>query len=363
MKSNRRAFFCVATMPVLLAQEGTPPAAKDRGDRIHSLLENLAREGRFQGVALVAEQGDAVLHRAYGLANAEWRVSNTISTKFRVASITKTFTAAVVLRLAQEGVLKLRAAVTEYLPAYPKEPGERITLHHLLAHTSGLINDPDVEGFEWSKERLHHTPSEMLALFSTRPLMFAPGRDYRYSNFGYYLLAQIVATVTGKRFGDVLREQIFDPLQMENTSTAENKVVLDQRASGYFVRDGRHWNAPPFDTSVVIGAGDIISTAGDLLKWDQALYTDMVLRQEYRDVLFRPTMPEKDNYAYGWYVSLPDKHPGATWARHSGSINGFSSILVRYPQKRQLIVLLSNLHGVQTIPISSRIHEVLNQAV
>ncbi|MBA3714748.1 MAG: beta-lactamase family protein [Pyrinomonadaceae bacterium] len=322
-------------------------------------MKRYSDEKQFQGAVLIAEDGKVIYKGAFGLANMEWKALNSVTTRFRIASVTKPFTALLVLQAVEQGFLKLDGKVTDYLPDYPKATGERVTIHHLLSHTSGLVDYPDIPGFEWNRERLFHTQEAMLKEFSELDVKFTPGTDYRYSNFGYYLLGVMLEKVTGKKYATLLQEKIFDPAGMKHTSVADNKTILDQRAAGYFLSESGYRIAPPFDTSIVMAAGDIISTVDDLYLWDQALYTNKLLSAEYRALLFKPTMPEKDNYAYGWYVRLPGKHDGPNWARHSGTINGFSSIVVRLLDDKRTIILLSNVHGIKTIPISDALKKIL----
>jgi len=337
-----------------------PPDAA--AEQIAAMIDDLARKGEFNGVVLVAHRGQPLYRGAFGLANREWEIPNDVETRFRVGSVTKPFTATLVLRAVEQGLLGFDTRVREYFPDKTTAAVNQVTISQLLSHTSGVIDYPDVAGFEYNGERLKHSREEMLQLFIDAPLRFPPGTDQRYSNFGYFLLGYLLERLTGKSYASLLQRQIFDPLGMKNSSAAENKQLVARRAAGYYVQDGITYNALPFDTSIVMGAGDIISTADDLLRFDQALYSDQLLSETMRRFLFIPRMPEKDNYAYGWYVRLPSRHPGPDWARHSGSINGFSSLLLRLPESRHTVVLLSNLHGVKTIPLGDEIKSILLKA-
>ncbi len=363
---NRRiALSALAGPPVAAIAQQAAPRATDSfspaalGKRIEGLLRSYADAGRFAGVALVAHRSEPVCRAAFGMANREWAVPNTIDTCFRVASVTKPFTATLVLQAVEQGLLQLDGRVSDYLTDYPRAEGEQIRIHNLLSHTSGLIDYPDVADFEYRGERLRHSRTEMLALFAERPLRFTPGTDYRYSNFGYFLLGHLLERITGKDHASLLQQRIFGPLGMNHTSVAENKQLVKHRAAGYYPQDGTMYNALPFDTSVVMGAGDILSTAEDLLLYDQAMYVDKLLTERSRKLMFTAQLPKRDNYAYGWYVRLPEKHPGPDWARHSGSINGFSSLLLRFPETRHTVVLLCNMHGVKTIAIGDEIKQIV----
>jgi CubicO group peptidase (beta-lactamase class C family) len=326
---------------------------------LDSLANHYASQADFSGVILVANEGKAIYRQAFGLANREWNIPNTVSTKFRTGSVTKPFTAVLVFQAIEKGLLRLEGKVTDYLPDYPAKYGNQITIHHLLSHTGGLIDIPQVPGLEWNKERLGHTRQEMLDYFKSRDLRFKPGTDFHYSNFGYYLLSVILEKVTGQSYEELLSEKIFIPAGMNNSSVAPNREVLSNRANGYFKREGKYFNAPFFDQSVVQGYGDIISTVDDLLAFDQALRTNKLVCSASQRVMYTPTLPQKNNYAYGWFVQLPGSEQGPAWVRHSGSINGFSAVLVRLVSQNQTIILLGNTHGIPTIEISDKIKKIL----
>jgi CubicO group peptidase (beta-lactamase class C family) len=156
-----------------------------------------------------------------------------------------------------------------------------------------------------------------------------------------------------------LQQKIFSPAKLTHSSVAQNREILPNRANGYFKRDGKYFNAPFFDQSIVQGCGDIISTADDLLAFDQALANNVLLSSTFQQVMYTATLPQKNNYSHGWFVELPTNKNEPSWVRHSGSINGFSAILVRLIDSDQTIILLSNIHGIKTVEISDAIKELL----
>ncbi|MFT5287917.1 MAG: CubicO group peptidase (beta-lactamase class C family), partial [Planctomycetota bacterium] len=181
-------------------------------DKIEEYLQAHHDLGQFGGTALVAEEGKVVYEGAFGLANADWGISNNVDTKYRLASVTKQFTAMLVLQLVDEGQIDLDSAITEYLPSYPAESGDKVTIHHLLNHTSGIPSYTDRPGY-FSVDVLKDIPVEdFVAQFCSEPLDFEPGTAFYYNNSGYYLLGAIVEAVTGKTYRAVLRSRIFDPL-------------------------------------------------------------------------------------------------------------------------------------------------------
>lgn len=328
-------------------------------NRIDSLMKSYVAVDQFAGVILVAHHGTHIYENTFGPANREWNINNSLLTKFRVGSVTKPFTAVLTFQAIEKKLVALDGKVSDYLPDYPKKYGDRITIKHLLSHTSGLIDFSEVPGLEWSKERLGHTQADVLAYFKDRELKFEPGTDFHYSNFGYYLLSVILETVTHQSYADLLKHNIFEPAKMVNSSVAHNKEILHFRATGYFKKDGQYFNAPFFDQSVVQGFGDIISTAEDLLAFDQALVQNRLLPARSQQVMYTATLPGKNNYSHGWYVELPPRTDQLGWVRHSGSINGFSAILVRLLGSGYTIILLSNTHGVKTTEISDAIRKLL----
>lgn len=327
--------------------------------RIDSLIKSYALNDQFHGVILVAQNGKRIYQNAFGLADREWNINNSLLTKFRIGSVTKPFTAVLTFQAIEKHQLKLDGKVTDYLPEYPRKYGDQITIKQLLSHTSGLIDIPEVPGLEWNKERLGHTQEEVLAYFKDQELKFTPGTDFHYSNFGYYLLSVILEKVTSQSYSNLLQQEIFVPARMIHSSVAHNREVLPYRANGYFKREGKYFNAPFFDQSIVQGCGDIISTADDLLAFDQALENNVLLSSSSQQIMYKTTLPQKNNYSYGWFVELPTGEDGPRWVRHSGSINGFSAILVRLIDCNQTIILLSNIHGVKTIEISDAIKKLL----
>lgn len=331
---------------------------RDLKSDIDSLIQVYIQKGEFEGVALIAHNGVPIYRQVFGLANREWHIPNQLSTKFRIASLTKPFTAVMTFKAIENGLLQLNGKITEYLPDYPKKTGDVITIGNLLAHTSGLIDVPQVEGLDWNNERLNHSEQKMLSYFKDRSLLFTPGTDFSYSNFNYYLLRAIIAKVNHKDYDSLLQETIFTPMGMKHTSTVANRIVLDSIATGYYINNGIYYNAPYFDQSVVRGFGDIISTADDLLAFDQALYGEKLLLNKTIAQMFTPSLPKKNNGSYGWFVKLPNEK-GPNWVRHSGSVNGYSSILVRIMDNKWTIILLSNRHGIQTTAISTSIRDLI----
>jgi CubicO group peptidase (beta-lactamase class C family) len=292
---------------------------------------------QFMGSVLVA-RGDAVLFsKAYGFANLEWNVPNTLSTKFRIGSLSKQFTAAAVLLLEEHGKLKLEDPVRKYYQDAPTA-WSNITLFQLLTHTSGI---PDFTGlpdfYNFSARRKN--PDELVKFFRDQPLEFDPGTQFHYSNSGYALLGVVIESAGGLSYAEFLKQNIFKPLAMNDSGYDENAIVISRRAAGY--RPGRDGplNAEYADMSVPFAAGALYSTVEDLLRWERGLFESKLLSEKS---LEKMTTAFKGDYGLGLYAR---KGPGARKFEHSGGINGFRSKLMYYPDDAVTVVALSNIVG------------------
>lgn len=338
--------------------------AQNKAAKIDALVQQYVANRQFNGSVLVAEKGQVIFKKGYGLANMEWNIPNSPDTKFRLGSITKQFTAMLILQLVEKGKLKLDGKVTDYLPDYPKETGSKITVHHLLTHTSGIPNYTNFPGFFQNKSREPYKPDIFLKEFSGLPLEFEPGSKFSYSNSGYFLLGAIIEKVTGKSYADVLKDNILVPLQLNDTGYDLYAPIIPKRAAGYEKQGGTYVNAPYLDMSIPYAAGSLYSTVEDLYKWDQALYTDKLLSASVKATLFTPFL---DQYAYGWAVGnikIGDLKDSLRVIEHGGGINGFNTIVSRLPKDKQLVVLLNNTGGAPLNDMRKNILNILyNQSV
>ncbi len=293
----------------------------------------------------------------------EWNIPNTADTKFRVGSVTKQFTAMLIMQLVEEGKLKLDAPVTTYIPDYPKDKGDKITIHHLLTHTSGIHNYTDLPTFG-DIMRNPESPEDLVKSFWDLPLDFEPGAKFNYSNSGYILLGYIIEKVTGKSYEDVLKEKIFEPLGMKNSGYDHTADIIPKRASGYEKAGSDYFNAQYIDMTVPYSAGSIYSTVENLYLWDQALYTDKLLSKKYMNKIFTPYAkpPFADSYGYGWGLikkHLDNVDDSLNIITHGGTINGFNSLILRITNSKDLIVLLNNTGVTNLNEISDKIIDIL----
>ncbi len=307
--------------------------------RVDEYLNAAMRVKRFGGSVLIARNGHVLVSKGYGMANIEDGVPNTPETKFRLGSVTKQFTSMAVMMLQERGKLSTNDLACKYVPECPAA-WQAITIRNLLTHTSGIPNYtalPDFRNFG----RTPMKPQAIVDLFKNQPLDFVPGEKYSYSNSGYILLGYIIERVSGKSYQDFLRENIFGPLHMVN-SGYDGNMVLAHRAAGYAndPQTDAPVNAAYIDMSVPYSAGALYSTVGDLLLWDQALYTERLISRKSLDEMFTPF---KGNYAYGWAVGPELDRRSIS---HGGDIYGFASHISRFPDDRVTVIVLTNHEGV-----------------
>ena len=306
--------------------------------QIDQYVAPFVRTNNFSGVILIARGEKKLFEQGYGYANRELKVKNGPETRFHIASVSKTFTAAAILLLEQDARLSVRDRLTKWVPDYAQ--GDKITIHHLLTHTSGI---PNVNNFpDYDKNSLtHHSLEEIISWFKNKPLDFEPGAKYSYSNSNYNLLAYIVEKASGKSYGDFLEERIFSPLHLSHTGhDAGTAILLPDCADGYMpARADEVENAPSLDWSVKTGNGSIFSTAEDLYAWARALKTDKLLRADARTKLFAD---HGDGVGYGWFVRSKAKHPSIAM---NGRAPGFTANLEYFPENDTYVVILSNLYS------------------
>jgi CubicO group peptidase (beta-lactamase class C family) len=327
----------------------------DALDRIDALLARYQELGLLNGSALVADRGEIVIKKGYGLANMEWGIANTPDTKFRLGSITKQFTATLVMQLVEQGKLDLAAPITRYLPDYPARTGDKVTIHHLLNHTSGIVGYTELPSFG-ATVRNPYPPAKFAdEFFAKLDLLFEPGTKFSYNNSGYFLLGVILEKVTGQTYERLLRERIFAPLGMNDSGYDETQPLLSKRAAGYDKRfDGSYVNTSYIDMTQPYAGGSLYSTVDDLFRWDQAFYTEKVLTATSKDRMFTPGL---SNYGYGWTITKPN---GVTTIAHGGGINGFNTLITRNPESKRVVVLLNNTGGAPLDQIADGIRAILD---
>lgn len=327
--------------------------------QIDSLLTSYEERDLFSGTVLVARGGE-VFSGGYGIANRSWDIPNSPETRFQIASLTKPFTAILILQLMEQGSLSLDDPLFVYLPDFPAEYGADVTIRNLLNHTSGIPNYTNFTSWSDTTSRVDLKPADFLELVASKELLFEPGTDFRYSNSNYYVLGLVIETVTGMSYSRVLEDQILGPGRLENTGYQFNRMVVDQMAEGYErLSSGFYEKAPYQSPSTAYAAGGIYSVVHDLYEWDQLLYGDRLLTETSRTEMLTPG---RGNYGYGWVIgdvytdevtsflkapfnftstSRPDQQSyHMMW--HWGSNPGFNALLLRVPDQRWTIIILEN---------------------
>ena len=311
--------------------------------RIESYLEEYNIPG---GLIAVTSRGRIIHLKAYGLANVELSVPVTDSTVFEIGSISKQFVSAAAMLLVQEGRLGLDDPIHRYLPDLPSE-WLGVTVRQLLTHTSGIPDYEEIATYDVYRFRL--TPEEVIRIAHSRPMDFAPGTGWYYSNTGYFLLSMIVERIEGQPLGRVLESRIFGPLGMTQTRMADPEAIIRHRAAGYWVNKvGDLINRNPTETSSTLGAGGILSSAYDLAKWDEALYGNALLSAESKAAMWTPAvLPSGENteYGFGWGLR---PYEGLRQLSHGGQVAGFVANFSRFPDQEVAIIVFLNRYRVSS---------------
>jgi CubicO group peptidase (beta-lactamase class C family) len=331
--------------PIPLAAQTPAPT---KAQRIEQLVSHYQKYGYFNGAILVGDHGKVIYAKGVGFANTESHTPNTPHTRFGIASLTKQFTALLVLQQAAEGRILLPGKVSDYLPWYRKDTGSRMTIEQLLHHTSGL--PPDFDSPEFSATpaaAIRYEPQEFAEKFCQPGLAFEPGTKWEYSNCGYNLLGLILERVSGTPFDTLLHQRILDPLGMQDSGMDRNDLAQRGGASGYLRHAGPRYSPGPYlDRIHCFSSGSMYSTAEDLYKWNQALSSDGFISKELRDAIF---VPELHDWGFGWFVTkIPAGQPGAgsTMAEMRGDMpDNFFAWMLRYPEQGAVIITLRNVYG------------------
>jgi CubicO group peptidase (beta-lactamase class C family) len=309
-------------------------------ERLDEIVQAEARCDLFSGTVLVAEDGKIIYSGGFGEANKEYHIPNTPETRFNISSIQKTFIATLIMQLYQENLLDLNDPLTKYYPECPWGTAERIQIRHLLNHTSGLGDYRDNEEYQMNSERYRNIDDVLPLVFKQQPA-FDPGERFRYSNAGVLLLKGIIEKTTAKKLEQALEERIWHPLGMDNTTLFVGGELLDHRATAYMLADdGESYVRVREEPSAYAGGG-VYTTILDLLKFDQALYSEDLLSEETKKIMFTP-LEASPNYAYGWIVV---DFGGTKVIYHSGGSGGFNSEFRRYPERGYTLVVQSNYPG------------------
>ncbi|WP_432409196.1 serine hydrolase domain-containing protein [Wukongibacter sp. M2B1] len=328
--------------------------------KINKYFRELEERKDFSGTVLVAEGENIIIKESYGISNYDFDVPNTLDTKFCIASITKSITAMAIMLLVQQEKLDLNNTLDMYISEYPN--GNKITIHHLLTHTSGLAflyNDTEYQMY--IKE--YHALDEFIDKFKYKSLATEPEEKFQYSNMGYSLLSYVIEQVSNKIYDDFIRENIFDKLSMKNTGCFRNERILKNKANGYSMVDGNIINCDMKNISAFNGAGDIYSTVEDLYAWTKALKKGRPLNKVYNEKLLRDYGKVYDNFYYGYGKIMFKRNNKIEYFYQDGGLPGFKSIYIIYPDKDVTLILLSNYDFINIAEIVNRIEAIVFQSL
>lgn len=329
------ALLLFSTLTTLSAQD---TSWKDQMDQL--VRDQFPADGPGAAI-LITKKGQVVYEKAIGKASLELDVPIRTDQVFRIGSVTKQFTSAAILRLAEEGKLSLQDELTKFIPDYPTH-GKKITVEQLLNHTSGIKSYTEMAEWNIALRRKDFLPVDMVDFFKNQPMDFEPGTQYHYNNSAYILLGFIIEKVSGKSYAQYLTEQFFKPLGMENTFYDSFEKVIKNRANGYSEADKGYANAEYLSMTQPYSAGALISTVKDLTTWTLAVHGGKVLKPESLKKAFTPNvLPDGTNtwYGYGWQIG---NLLGSTSIEHGGAINGYLSYVIYVKEEDVCVAVLTN---------------------
>jgi CubicO group peptidase (beta-lactamase class C family) len=327
---------------------GQVAGSKELSEKINSYANHLVEANKFSGTIFIARGDSIIFSKGYGLADRAHDIANNSNTVFKIGSMTKQFTATALMQLVDQKKITIESKLVEFIPDYPN--GNKITIHHLLTHTSGIPNYTKLPDFG-KISLLPAKIEELISHIKNLPLEFEPGSKFRYNDSGYLLLTYIIEKVSGIFYSEYLQNNIFDKLDMKSSGYLSNKIIKNL-ASGYVYNSKLKSivNANYFDTSVPQGAGGLYSTVLDLYKWERSFYKDEILSKESKEKMFTFSMAD---YGYGWGKEL--RKGGRVSIGHNGIINGFSSIIHRFVDDNVIIIVLANIENFEVNELFNKI--------
>ncbi|HCZ35625.1 MAG TPA: hypothetical protein DHV26_06815 [Cytophagales bacterium] len=310
--------------------------SQSKTEELNELLQTYNMLNTFNGSAMVIYKGEVLLNTGYGIKNVQDKSKAYSTTIYQLGSVTKQFTATVILKLEKQKKLNINDPISKYIPEILDS--NKISIYHLLTHTSGIYNYTDDGDFMQNKLEKPISKAEIIKIINSHPVEFKAGTKMKYSNSGYMLLGYIIEAVTGKKYEDVVREMIFTPLKMQNSGFDFAHLVNNQKATGYdYIRDGIGKKTVMVDSTVSFAGGAIYSNTEDLLKWHSALLNKNFISESIKEKLFTPYL---NDFGMGWVI---DKFFEKKGVFHNGSIPGFTSNIYRIVDDNTCIILLNNI--------------------
>lgn len=334
--------------------------AQTKKNRLSGIMQAYHNYNMFDGAVLVAENGKLVYKGAFGPANREWNIPNRTDTRFMIGSVSKPLTATLAMLQVQKGVLSLHKTIADYLPEFKNKPAAGVTIKQLLSHTSGIPNYDIINDFFPLISRQNFSREDYVKVFMDSALLFEPGSRYFYSSWGYFTLGYILERVTGKTYAQLMKEEIFSKLQMDNSGSYHHLQVVPNRATGYDYSFGGFTSADFRDQSNTMGTGDLYSTVEDLFKFHLALTNHTLLNKELTEEMLSPGM-RPARYGYGWFNQHFKYTATDSVAAnfHLGMTEGFISFMLRIPSTNSFTVILCNSSPTDFFGITKNLVRVL----
>lgn len=333
---------------------------QDKKTRLAEIMKAYHDYNMFDGAVLVAENGKVIYKDAFGLANREWNIANKPDTKFMIGSISKSLTATLMLIQVQKGLIGLNNTIEDYLPEFKNKPAAKVTIRQLLNHTSGIPNYDIIRDFFPRISRQNFTREDYIKIFIDSALAFTPGTQYAYSSWGYFTLGYIMERVTKKSYAQLMSDDIFKKLLMNNSGSYYHTQIVPNRATGYDYSFGGYTSSDFRDQSNTMGTGDIYSTVEDLFKFHMALADNTLLNKELTAEMFTPGI-DPANYGLGWFNKQFKYTSTDSVASnfHLGMTDGFISFFRRVPATKSLVVILCNSSPTDFFGITNNLYKVL----
>lgn len=359
------ALVVAATQTQAQAQESAKPEAQafaKLGDdevkrRVGAVIDEIATHPEFVGLSVAVARGDRlIVDRGYGIADLEWNAPVDASTIFRIGSMTKQFTAAAILKLVEQGKLGLDDPLSRYVPEFDTG-GRVVTIRQMLNHTSGIPEHTTQPGFFAKLAPLNLSDAELLQLVSGKPFDFEPGAGWRYSNTNYYLLGMVIAKASGRPYAAFMQDEFFTPLGLAHTRYGSESEIIPHRAQGYAFdpNTGSHSNDAAISMNTPGAGGALVSSAGDLVRWQIALTNGRAIRPaSFEQMIASPVQMEQSTALYGFGLMV-DHRDGQRVITHGGGINGFGGVLSWLPDSGLRVAVISNSEALSGGVVERRI--------
>ncbi|WP_299218621.1 serine hydrolase [uncultured Aquimarina sp.] len=322
--------------------------AQNYTDAFNEIIKKELEHQSPGGSVLVSKKGSVIYNYHYGKANLELDVTTSSKSVYRIASLSKQFTAIAILKLAEEQKLSLEDDIKKYLPDYPTQD-KTITLEHLLSHTSGIKDYLNIESFNKAFQRQDMSPKELIDFFKNQPMDFEPGSKYQYSSSGYIILGHIIEVISGISYEDYMKETIFKPIGLNNTFYDNTETLIKNRVSGYKNRNGVYENIDFLSMTLPYAAGSLASTTENLFKWNEALKSEKIIASKSLSkayTAFKLNSGKSGLQGYGWEIGNVQ---GIKAVKHSGGINGFITYVLSVPEKDIYVAILTNSENTNNL--------------